>query len=129
MDDLDFKIRQAMHRIEDLYYQTNGACYVSFSGGKDSTIILALIKMCEDILTLPKNGIKAVFCDTGIELGATKEFVNWCQENWYENIEIIRPQMTFNDVMKNYGKPIKSKMKSEFIGRYHKTKNKDTLSF
>lgn len=33
---LDDKIADAQHRIEDLYHQTNGKCYLSFSGGKDS---------------------------------------------------------------------------------------------
>lgn len=42
-----------MERIEALYHDTGGKCYVSFSGGKDSTVILALIKMCEQIYTLP----------------------------------------------------------------------------
>ena len=91
MNELDKKIANAMHRIESLYFQTDGKCYVSFSGGKDSTVILAIIKMCEDILTIPHNAIPAVFSDTGIELGATKDFVRWVKNNWYENVEIIRP--------------------------------------
>lgn len=28
MEDLDIKITNAMHRIEDLYYKTNGKCYL-----------------------------------------------------------------------------------------------------
>lgn len=120
MNDLDIKITNAMHRIEDLYYQTSGKCYLSFSGGKDSTVILAIIKMCEDILTIPKSSIPAVFCDTGIELGATKDFVKWVKENWYENVEIIKPKKTFSWIVKNKGKPMKSKIKSQFLSRYQK---------
>lgn len=54
----DIKITKAMERIEQLFYETNGKCCVSFSGGKDSTVILALIKMCEELYTIPhvKNG-------------------------------------------------------------------------
>lgn len=48
MSDLDKRVTDACHRIEELYYETDGKCYVSFSGGKDSTVLLALIKMCED---------------------------------------------------------------------------------
>ena len=51
MTNLDEKISIAMHRIEQMYYETKGKCYLSFSGGKDSTVILALIKMCEEIYT------------------------------------------------------------------------------
>lgn len=119
-DYLEIKVTNAMHRIEDLYFQTNGKCYLSFSGGKDSTVILALIKMCEDILTIPKNGIPAVFCDTGIELGATKDFVIWVKNNWYKNVEIIRPEKTFSWIINNKGKPMKSKLKSQFLSRYQK---------
>ena len=116
---LDKRITEAMHRIEELYNETDGKCYVSFSGGKDSTVLLALIKMCEDILTIPPNGIPAVFSNTGIELGVTVDFVKWCKENWYPNIQIIRPEVSFDWVMKNEGKPLKSKLKSEYIERWH----------
>lgn len=110
-------ITKAMERIEELYHETNGKCYISFSGGKDSTVLLALIKMCVDIYTLPKDGIKAIFCNTGVELGATVDFVNWCKKEWYPNIEIIRPEKPFAWVIKNVGKPMKSKMKSQMLYR------------
>ena len=127
--DLDTKITRAMERIESLYYETEGKCYLSFSGGKDSTVILAIIKMCEEIYTIPKNAIPAVFSNTGIELGATVEFVKWVKENWYENVQIIRPEKTFSWIINNKGKPMKSKMKSEYISRYQKNRRKDTLTF
>ena len=130
MNTLDKKISDAMHRIEDMYYSTEGKCYVSFSGGKDSTVILAIIRMCEEIYTIPKGGIKAVFCDTGIELGATRDFVRWCKNSgWYSNIEIIRPSKTFSYVLDNYGKPVKSKLKSEFIDRYQKKDNLNAFHY
>ena len=117
--DLDLAVTNGMHRIEDLWNETEGKCYVSFSGGKDSTVILALIKMCEEIYTIPKNGIPAVFANTGIEMKETVEFVKWCKENWYPNIEIVRPEKSFAWVLENKGKPIKSKVRSEFLHRYH----------
>lgn len=130
MNELDVKITNAMHRIEDLYYSTNGKCFVAFSGGKDSTVILALIKMCEEIYTIPEDGIKAVFCDTGIELGATRDFVRWCKDSeWYSNIEIIRPKVTFKWILDNYGKPMKSKIKSDFISRYQKKNNMNAFKY
>lgn len=124
-ESLTLKVAEAMHRIEALYHETGGRCYLSFSGGKDSTIILALIKMCEEIYTIPKNAIPAVFVNTRIELDATEEFVYWCKENYYENIEIIYPEKSFSQVLSEYGKPIKSKMKSEAIERYAKRGNKN----
>ena len=118
-----------MERIESLYHDTGGKCYLSFSGGKDSTVILTLIKMCEDIYTIPPNAIAAVFCNTGIELGATVEFVDWIKDNYYSNVQIIRPdpKKPFDWIIKTYGKPMKSKMKSETLHRWHATGNEKSL--
>ena len=84
---LDTKILKAVHRIEDLYFQTSGNCYISFSGGKDSTVLLALTKMSIDVGVLPEDGIKAVFINTGVEMQATIDFVKWCKDSgYYKNI-------------------------------------------
>lgn len=128
MSDLDTKVTNAMHRIEDLFIQTNGKCYASFSGGKDSTVLLALIKMCEDIYTIPAGGIPAVYSNTGIELGITVDFVRWCRDSgWYKNVQIIRPSVSFDWFIKNVGKPIKSKLKSEYICRWHRGSRTDCV--
>lgn len=115
---LSDKITEAQHRIEDLYHETEGHCYVSFSGGKDSTVLLALIKSCEELYTIPEGKIPAVFSNTGIELGVTVDFVKWVKENYYHNVEIIRPEKSFDWVLKNEGKPVKSKLKSELMRRW-----------
>ena len=117
---LDDKATQAMHRLEDLYHDTDGKCCISFSGGKDSTVLLALAKMCAEIYTLPADGIKAVFVNTGIEMGITVDFVKWVKENYYPNLEIIRPEKSFDYCLKTYGKPMVSKIRSEYLGRFHK---------
>lgn len=124
---LDTKILKAVHRIEDLYFQTAGNCYISFSGGKDSTVLLALTKMSIDVGVLPDEGIKAVFINTGVEMQATIDFVKWCKDSgYYKNIEIIRPALPYAKVIQEYGKPMKSKMKAEFIGRWQKGNRTDT---
>lgn len=105
----------AKQRITTLYYQTSGACCLSFSGGKDSTVVLALIKSLG--LDIP-----AVFCDTKIELDATYNFVEWVNENYYP-VEIIKPEKSFSEVLKEYGKPIKSKMRSHTLRAYQNNPN------
>lgn len=127
MADLDMHVTEAMHRIEELYYETDGHFYVSFSGGKDSTVLLALIKMCEDIYTIPKDGIPAVYSNTGIEMGVTVDFVKWVKENYYPNTQIIRPKHSFDWVLKEYGKPVKSKLRSEFLNRWHTGRRTDNV--
>lgn len=124
---LDDKVTEACHRIEELYYETDGHCYVSFSGGKDSTVLLALIKMCEEIYTIPENAIPAVFSNTGIELGITIDFVKWVKENYYPNVAVIHPLKSFDAVLKENGKPIKSKQKSKDLYQYHYGKRTDAL--
>jgi len=111
------KITESQHRIEQLYYDTCGKCYVSFSGGKDSTVVLAIVKQCQELGTV--GDIPAVYCDTGIELGVTRDFVRWCRDSgWYKNIQIIRPEKSFDWVLKNKGKPLRSKLKSHCLHQW-----------
>lgn len=125
MNDINAKITRAQERIESLYNETEGKCYLSFSGGKDSMVILTLIKQCEDLLTIPPGAIPAVFVNTGIELGATTAFVRWVKENWYSNVQIISHEKrdSFDWILKNKGKPIKSKLKSENLGKHQRNSN------
>lgn len=124
---LEDKVLTAIHRIEELYFETNGDCYVSFSGGKDSTVLLALIKMSIDSMVLPPDGITAVFANTGIELDVTYKFIKWCKENWYPNIEEVKPVKSFDWVLKNEGKPMLSKMKSKTLNQWHLREKTEAL--
>lgn len=127
MTDLNEKVRNACHRIEELWNDTNGKCYVSFSGGKDSTVLLALIKMCQELYTV--GDIPAVFSNTGIELQVTVDFVRWCKESgWYPNVQIIRPDVSFDWVLKNKGKPMLSKIRSHTLHQYKTTRNPSSVS-
>ena len=116
-DIFEMNVVKAMHRIETLYNQTDGDCYLGFSGGKDSTIVLALIKMCEELGTIPKGSIPALFANTKIELDATYNFITWCKDNWYSNIVVLEPAVPFGQVIKEYGKPVKSKLRAELLRR------------
>lgn len=123
---LDNKITNAQHRIEELWNETDGKCYVSFSGGKDSTVLLALVKMCQELGTV--GDIPAVFSNTGIELGVTVDFVKWVKSNYYSNVLIIRPEKTFDWVLKNQGKPMLSKLRSHTLHQYKTTRNPSSVS-
>jgi 3'-phosphoadenosine 5'-phosphosulfate sulfotransferase (PAPS reductase)/FAD synthetase len=83
--------------IEKYWGENDGNVYVSFSGGKDSTVLLDVVRdLFPDTL--------AVFCDTGLEYPEVKQFIGKT-----ENVEIIRPKLSYRQVVKKYGYPVVSK--------------------
>ena len=82
--------------------------YLSFSGGKDSTILHYLLDQA-----LPNNKIPRVFMDTGIEYNLIRQFVLDLAKN-DERFVIIKPTQAIRPMLENNGYPFKSK---EFSGR------------
>ena len=76
-----------------------------FRGGVDSTVLLHLVRQIYP-------DVKAVYCDTGLEYPEIKNFVKSCT-----NVEIIRPELSFKEVIKTYGYPIVSKNVAQAIER------------
>lgn len=71
--------------------------YISFSGGKDSTVLL-------DIVRKDYPGVEAVFVNTGLEYPSVRLFAES-----KENVVTLRPTMNFRDVIIKYGYPVISK--------------------
>lgn len=94
---LEIKIRMTKMRIQQWVYAFSGEAYISFSGGKDSTVLLNIAR--EVFPNLP-----AVFCDTGLEYPEIREFVKR-----FENVVWLKPQMNFRQVIQKYGYPLISK--------------------
>ena len=101
---LDIKVAKSKRRLEEFIAQIGkDNVYISFSGGKDSTVLLHLVRsVFPDIV--------AVYGDTGLEYPEIKEFVRK-----QDNVEIIRPKMTFKQVIEQYGYPVLSKRTSKMI--------------
>ena len=96
----------------------SGACYVSFSGGKDSTVLADLTaRFCK------KYGYKLIllFVNTGLEYPEiqkhVKEFHKYLEAKYDMEIELVikRPEMRFDQVLKTYGYPVISKEVSQII--------------
>lgn len=100
---LETKIMTAEDKIMDWYRHFDGKVYISFSGGKDSTVLLHLVRSI-----YPE--VPAVFCDTGLEFPEIRDFVKTI-----ENVIWIKPKMRFDQVVKKYGYPVISKETSQKI--------------
>lgn len=55
------------------------------------------------------------------------DFVRWVKENWYRNVVMIRPEVSFDKILKNCGKPIKSKLKSKDLHQWQCGKRSESL--
>lgn len=101
---LEIKVAKTKLRIREWVdmYGVSGV-YVAFSGGKDSTVLLHIVReMYSDV--------EAVFVNTGLEYPEIQQFVKT-----FDNVTILRPKMRFDEVIKNYGYPLISKETSTKI--------------
>lgn len=87
---------------------------LSFSGGKDSTVVSVLLDMA-----LPGNRIPRVYCDTGIELNLVRQWVKDLAAK-DDRIQIIQPRMPIKATLEAVGYPVKSKAYSEALEQYQK---------
>lgn len=93
--------------------------YISFSGGKDSTVVHHLVDMA-----LPDNKIPRVYANTGIEYTMMVEWVKKQAES-DKRIQIIKPSKPIKQMLEEKGYPFKSKIHSCFVARYQKRGIKD----
>ena len=106
---LEDKVRFTQRRIEEWVDEfTVDGCYVSFSGGKDSTVLLDIVRGLYPEIT-------AVFVDTGLEYPEIRQFIKT-----FDNVTILRPKKSFKEVINDYGYPIISKEVSECVDQARK---------
>lgn len=94
---LEEKIELSKERIREWYEAFDGQVAVSFSGGKDSAVLLWLTRQLYP-------DVPGVFCNTGLEYPEITDLVRQT-----ENIEIVRPKKNFSKVIKDHGWPVVSK--------------------
>lgn len=109
---LEGKILMTKERIRQWYEHWGGQVYVSFSGGKDSTVLKHIVDSMYD-------DVPALFVNTGLEYPEIQKFVRDIKTGKYgcfnSDVEIIRPEMRFDEVLKKYGYPTISKEISETV--------------
>ncbi|MEY8484432.1 phosphoadenosine phosphosulfate reductase family protein (plasmid) [Lachnospiraceae bacterium WCA-9-b2] len=91
------KLILSRRRIEDWYDFHEGDVYVSFSGGMDSTVLVDLVRKTV-------GDVPLVFVNTGLEYPEIVRFVSL-----YDNVTVLRPKMSFKEVLEVHGYPLISK--------------------
>lgn len=101
---LEIKVLKTKQRIREWVEKFGeDGVYVSFSGGKDSTVLLHIVR------SMYPN-VEAVFVNTGLEYPEIQQFVKT-----FENVTILRPKMRFDEVIRTYGYPLISKVVSNCV--------------
>ena len=113
---LEIKEQMTAARIKAYYGKLNGEVYVSFSGGKDSTALLHLVRRIYP-------NVPAVFIDTGLEYPEIRDFVKTV-----DNVTWLRPKMPFTQVIEKYGYPVISKENAQKIREVRETKSEKLKS-
>ena len=102
---LSAKIRMSKQRIEQWYDHWNGEVYASVSG-IDSSVMKHLIDSMYD-------DVPALYVNTGLEYIELQRFWREVKNGKYNcfnsDVEIVRPEMRFDEVIKKYGYPLLSK--------------------
>lgn len=81
----------------------DGQIYVSFSGGKDSTVLKHIVDSMYD-------DVPSLFVNTGLEYPEIQKFAMS-----QKNVVTVRPEMRFDEVIKKYGYPVISKSVSHAV--------------
>lgn len=103
---LEEKVLMSVRRIKEwVHHFGEENVSISFSGGKDSTVLLDLVR---NEAGFPE--IKAVFSDTGLEFPEIRDFVKTVP-----NVEWVKPKTNFTECIKTYGFPLVSKKVSHQI--------------
>ena len=105
---LDRKIAITQARIIEWFNFWEGDVYVSFSGGKDSTVLLDLVIKTIKAID-PTFEVPVVFSNTGLEYPEIQRFAK------SKGATFVTPKMNIVEVIRNYGYPLISKEVSSAI--------------
>lgn len=115
MTDNELMLQDRLEKIKqtiEKYGEEN--FYLSFSGGKDSTVLSALLDMA-----CPGNKISRVYANTGIALNMIRDFVSDMAKS-DKRIYIIKPTIPIRQMLEKEGYPFKSKIHAHCVALYQK---------
>lgn len=109
-------------RIDQWFTAWGGKCYVSFSGGKDSTVLAYMAAQYLASYKNPPWPLNLVFVNTGLEYPEVQRFVNdyakWLQKKFPRvtvNLVRLRPKMSIRQIVTKYGYSVVSKEVADCI--------------
>ena len=103
---LSAKIRMTQNRINGWVDEFGeDGVYVSFSGGKDSTVLVDIVRNVCGYKNIP-----LVFVDVPTQYPELKQFAMT-----FDNLEILKPKISFAEVCEKYGFPLISKEVSNCV--------------
>jgi len=97
---LDDKLILTKIRIKEWYEKFNGEVIVNFSGGKDSTVLLNIVRSM-----YPE--VPGLFSNTGVEFPEINRFVRSTP-----NVHHVSPKYPYRVVLEKYGWPVVSKVQA-----------------
>lgn len=114
MDDYELLLEDRLHTIREMNkkYDLENKALLTFSGGKDSTLLHYLLDMA-----LPNNKIPRVFINTGIEYLYITQFVKDLADK-DDRFVLLKPTKPIKQVLETYGYPFKSKTHSHYLSIY-----------
>jgi len=115
--ELDRKVEYS-HRLLDRILKKHRQPVVCWSGGKDSTVVLHLVRQ-------HKPDISVIYVDSGVEFPETVKFINFLARSWNLNIVVTKPKKDegFWDIGSKYGWPIFGKNIASNVERAVRTGN------
>lgn len=114
---LESKILLSERRIKEWYDHWNGDVYLSFSGGKDSTVLKHLIENTPGVCNVP-----SVFVDTGLEYPELRTFAIANSDR------VIKPKFRFDQVIQKYGYPIVTKRVADCVEGARRNPNSSRMA-
>ena len=115
---LEVKVLKTQQRIREwvTHYGQDGV-YVSFSGGKDSTVLLHIVRELYP-------DVEAVFVNTGLEYPEIQRFVKT-----FDNVRILYPDKSFKKVLTEYGYPLIGKEVAQVISEARRADGNGKYSY
>lgn len=114
-EEFEFLLFDRIEKIKQIngQYDLENNSYISFSGGKDSTILHYLID-----LALPNNNIPRLFLNTGIEYQDIRKYVQEMAKN-DNRIIVLNSGVNVKQMLEKDGYPFKSKEHSNKLYRFN----------